>query len=268
VGAWGTAIFSDDVACDVRDQYRELIEDQVPDVAAEQQVLESWRAELSDEDDGPAVWLALAATQSKLGRLSERVKGEALRVMDDGSDLARWADADRKERVAREKALSKLRDQLTGPQVAPKKLRKPKQKVSGLSLGEVLALPTEHGVLLVRVALLRADRAMECPVLVTQDWFGTEVPNADELGTIDDRPMPTVVVPDRSDPWGATHREIVLGPRDTWEAAGFVRVGSITSRPHDTDLIIQAYCGFEAAASALRRTAADLARDKPASASW
>ena len=88
MGAWGPAIFSDDVACDVRDQYRAMIEDQVPDADAEERVLDAWRAALDDTDDGPVVWLALAATQSKLGRLSDRVKGEALRVVDRGSGSA------------------------------------------------------------------------------------------------------------------------------------------------------------------------------------
>jgi hypothetical protein len=261
VGAWGPGLFSDDVACDVRDQYRELIEDQVADDDAEQQVLDSWSTALDDDDDGPVVWLALAATQSKLGRLSERVKGEALRVMDDGSDLARWEEATRSERNAREKALAKLRDQLTGPQPAPKKLRKPKQKTSGLALGEVLALPTDHGVMLVRVAQLQADRTMECPVLVTQDWFGAEVPDPDQLESIPDRPMPTVVVPDADDPWGSTHQVVVLHRDDTWETAGFVRVGTVGPRPHDDALVIQVYCGFSAAASRLHRVAARLAGD-------
>jgi hypothetical protein len=264
MGAWGPGLFSDDVACDVRDQYRELLEDQVPDDEAEHQVLDAWSASLDDDDDGPVVWLAVAATQSKLGRLSDRVKGEALRVIDDGSDMARWADADRTDRAARAKALAKLRDQLTGPQPAPKKLRKPKQKTSGLALGEVLALPSDHGVMLVRVAQLQADRTMECPVLVTQDWFGAEVPDPDQLESIPDRPMPTVVIPDPDDPWGSTHRVVVLHRDDTWDAAGFVRVGTVRPRPDDDALVIQVYCGFSATASGLRHTAARLAGDPTA----
>jgi hypothetical protein len=113
--------------------------------------------------------------------------------------------------------------------------------------------------MLVRIAQLQADRTMECPVLVTQDWRGPEIP--DDLESIPDRPMPTVVVPDPDDPWGSTHRVVVLHRDDTWEAAGFVRAGTVAARPGDDALVIQVYCGFSTTASTLRRVAARLGGD-------
>ena len=54
MGVWGTGLFSDDEACDVRDHYRELLEDGVEDAAATQLTLEKFRAYL-EESDGVAV---------------------------------------------------------------------------------------------------------------------------------------------------------------------------------------------------------------------
>jgi hypothetical protein len=59
---WGTGLFSDDVACDVRDHYRELLEDGVEDGAAILLTVERFRAYL-EESDGVAL-LAFAVTQS------------------------------------------------------------------------------------------------------------------------------------------------------------------------------------------------------------
>lgn len=39
MGAWGTAIFSDDTAADVRGEYRDLLEDQVPEAEATRRVI-------------------------------------------------------------------------------------------------------------------------------------------------------------------------------------------------------------------------------------
>jgi hypothetical protein len=74
MGAWGTAIFSDDDACDVRDGYRQLVTDGLTGPAATNRLLLEWKEVLADEDDGPLFWLALAATQWQFGRLEARVK--------------------------------------------------------------------------------------------------------------------------------------------------------------------------------------------------
>src|ERR1700722_11442496 len=91
MGAWGTAIFSDDVACDVRDSYRQLVTDGLTGPAATKRLLLEWKEVLADEDDGPLFWLALAATQWQFGRLEARVKARALKIIANGSSLGRWS---------------------------------------------------------------------------------------------------------------------------------------------------------------------------------
>lgn len=91
MGAWGPGIFSDDVAEDIRSDYRELLEDQVPDDEATRRIIGSY--EVLDSDEEHVLWLALAAAQASLGRLDDAVKQRALDVIDHGRRLERWVEA-------------------------------------------------------------------------------------------------------------------------------------------------------------------------------
>lgn len=63
----------------------------------------------------PVLWLALAATQWKCGRLEPHVLQQALEAIDSGSDLASW-DAGSRDQKKRQAVLQKLRAQLVSPQ--------------------------------------------------------------------------------------------------------------------------------------------------------
>ena len=76
----GPAIFDDDLACDVRDSYRKLLEERVADDEATRRSIEDWAEFGFDEES--VFWLALAAAQSQLGRLHQNVRQRALEVID------------------------------------------------------------------------------------------------------------------------------------------------------------------------------------------
>src|SRR5262245_65998029 len=106
MGASGTGIFCDDVACDVRAQFRGSLADDKTAAEARRSVLRDWRPALEDEDDGPVIWLALAATQCRYGCLEKQVRAKALAIIDSGKDLERWrATADQKWIHGRKAAL-------------------------------------------------------------------------------------------------------------------------------------------------------------------
>ena len=88
MGVWGTDLFSDDVACDIRDHYRQLLEDSVEDSAATRLTLEKFEGYLEEPDS--VALIAFAVTQSKLGRLEPDVRERALAVIDAGADLPVW----------------------------------------------------------------------------------------------------------------------------------------------------------------------------------
>jgi hypothetical protein len=229
VGVWGTGLFSDDVACDVRDHYRQLLEDGVEDGAATRLILETFRAYL-EESDGVAL-LAFAVTQSKLGRLDPDIRDRALAVLDRGGDLAIW-EHDNPKLVARRRAvLEKARAQLTGPQPLRKRLRPPKRISCGLAAGDVLALALPGRVALLRVVRVHSHRLGETPVLEELEFKGDEVPPRDALERLG---------PEVKDPIAPAHPLssdtrlfAFVMQRVDWARAGFRKVETIGARAGD-----------------------------------
>ena len=65
MGTWGIALFSDDLAADVRDDFKELLGDGYSPAEATDILIRQYKDVLDDEDESPVFWLALAATQWK-----------------------------------------------------------------------------------------------------------------------------------------------------------------------------------------------------------
>jgi hypothetical protein len=121
----GFALFSDDDTCDVRDRYRQLIEDGTGDGEATQRTLEQFAEQLKDLDVAPVTWLALAVSQSKLGRLDPAVASTALQIIATGEGLEPWHEHGAKALERRRAALAEVKAQLTGPQPPRRKLQLP-----------------------------------------------------------------------------------------------------------------------------------------------
>lgn len=120
MGTWNSAIFGDDTACDVRDQFIELLSTGVSAAEATKALLESWSAALQDCDDGPIFWLALAATQWKYGCLLLNVQAEAIQIIDSNKGLSRWEG---RSADTRRNVLSTLRAKLVSPQPSARRPR-------------------------------------------------------------------------------------------------------------------------------------------------
>jgi len=231
LGAWGSGLFSDDVACDVRDHYRELLEDGVEDDAATRLTLEKFRAYF-EESDGVAL-LALAVTQSKLGRLDPDIRDRALAAIDRGADLEMWERDNPKLLSKRRAMLEKARAQLIGEQPVRRRVRPPKRSISGLAAGDVLALALRRRVTLLRVVRVRSHRLGETPVLEELDFDGTEVPSRDtieRLGPKLDDPIALV------DPLSQDRRFFAFEMQGVdWQGAGFRKVETVSGRAGDDE---------------------------------
>jgi len=179
MGVWGTDLFSDDMACDIRDHYRQLLEDSVEDSSATRLTLEKFERYLEEPDS--VALIALAVTQSKLGRLEPDVRDRALAIIDAGADLVVWERENPKLLPKRRAVLEKARAQLTGPQPARRRLSPRKRALCGLAAGDVLALVLPRRVALLRVVRVHAHRLGETPVLEELDFDGSEVPTRDAL---------------------------------------------------------------------------------------
>lgn len=232
MGTWGYGIFSDDVATEVRDTYRELLGEGVEDDEAARRVLEESR----ERGARPTlVWLALAASQSQVGRLSPEVKSRALGILDDGSELRAWpADGQRR----RNAALVRLRETLTGPQPARRAVRRGWKPKTDLAPGDVLAVTVpeqpeqpEQSVRLLRVVLVERDRHGSWPMLELLDYRGAHIPALDEIAA-----LPSAF---RMTPTGnraGVRRWLVSEHHKAdpgWEEVGFKWLGRIPAREGD-----------------------------------
>ena len=115
MGAWGPGLYQDDVAEDVRDEYKDGLKKGTNEIELTDRLIEENRFSLPDPDDAPVFWFALADTQWKLGRLEDRVKEKALQYIEEGGDLRRWEKEDPKLAPKRAAVLQKLNCFLHSP---------------------------------------------------------------------------------------------------------------------------------------------------------
>ena len=91
MGTWGTGIFSNDTACDVRDMYRDFLACGYDDVKAENAVIEYWVPQVSGTEEEAVFWIALAVIEHKYGRLSDETKKMALNFIEhDMENMDDW----------------------------------------------------------------------------------------------------------------------------------------------------------------------------------
>jgi len=176
MGAWGTAIFSDDTACDVREAYIDFLGDGLTGPEATKALLDEWSGSLNDPDDAPVFWLALAATQWRCGRLEAYVRHQAFNVIDNGSDLARWESGSTafKKRTA---VLEKLRLQLNSPQPPEKRIPKRFRDSNEWRVGDLVAYQLLSGrFVILRTIGHNTDKSGTGPICELLDWSGEQIP--------------------------------------------------------------------------------------------
>lgn len=184
MGCWGTAIFSDDVACDIRDDYKELIGDGLSNEDATSQLIEDYNATITDYEEGPVFWLALAATQWKCGRLLDSVKSKAVEIIDNRIDLRRWEE-DKKLLQKREKVLVDLKKQLNNPMPTPQKIPKRFKAICEFEIGDAIRYRLLSGKFIVLILVeLFTDKGGTHPYFEVCDWIGFQIPKAEDINKL------------------------------------------------------------------------------------
>lgn len=192
MGAWGVALFSDDLAADVRDDFRVLIGDGLSAAEATAALRAEYASSLEDPVEAPVFWLALAVAQWKLGRLEAETLAQALQVIEDGSDLARW-DAP-KDRQRRASVLEKTRAELLSPQPRAKKVPRTIREANDWDVGEMIGFRLLSGNwTLLRVIGHHIDKGGRFAICELLDWQGTEFPTPEAAAQLPIRQEP---VPD------------------------------------------------------------------------
>jgi len=93
VGTWGYGILDNDTAMDVKGILESALDEGKSFDAATQEVLAECQDMLDDSDDGPVVYLALAAIQLEQGQIHDWLKDRALEIIDRRRGLAPWREA-------------------------------------------------------------------------------------------------------------------------------------------------------------------------------
>lgn len=182
MGAWGTGIFQDDTASDIRDEYRDHIGNGLSGPEATARILKSYASSLADRGEAGVVWLALAATQWRCGRLEPEAQEKALAIINSGSDLERWEAASNADYLKRRAALEKLRLQLTSPQPEAKKIRRRVLVECEWQVGELISYRLLSGkLMLFRMIGLHTDKSGRSPCFELLNWCGETVPSLDQL---------------------------------------------------------------------------------------
>ena len=126
MGTWGTAIYSNDTAEDVRDACREVFSFYELKEGNEK-IFESFKEILKQEfidNDYASFWYALADWQWKHGLLTEQVKNKTLELLSVYAGIDCWQEIGNKKDIVRRKGvLDSLKKRLQEPQLP---LRKPK----------------------------------------------------------------------------------------------------------------------------------------------
>ncbi len=184
MGAWGVGVFSDDLACEVRDAYRNLVADGCSARRAKEAILGYWGPFLDDFDSGPVIWLSLAVTQWKLGRLDEGTRDQALAMIESGKAARLWAD-EKRWLKKRESVLRQVQVQLLSAQPLPRMLRKRFKNTCEWERGEMICYRTRSGQFVVfRVIGSYTDRGGTSPVVELLDRVFETLPSAGDLNSI------------------------------------------------------------------------------------
>ena len=176
MGVWGTAVFSDDLAADLRDDYRMMIGDGLSGPEATDRLLKEWIPSSEKDPDMAAIfWLALAVTQWRCGRLEGRVRKEAIRVIEDGSALRLWRGSPLEGKRAA--VLDAARKQLESPQTPPRRIAKVFRSACDWEPGELVAYRLLSGSFIVfQIIDHHKDAGGVAPNCEIFDWQGPELP--------------------------------------------------------------------------------------------
>lgn len=189
MGAWGTSLYSDDYACDIRADYKDRLRKGMTNEEAVHDIL-AHNTAVTGTDDEPVLWYALADTQWEYGRLLPEVKEKALAFLDAEQDDERWKTMELMEQ--RRQVLVKLKEKLLSPQPAEKKVRKYSYYRCPWKLGDVFAYQfhteesEKYGVK-GKYIVFRKITEDWCwpghiiPTVSFYRWIGDEIPSLEDI---------------------------------------------------------------------------------------
>ncbi len=173
MGAWGTGIYSNDLAADIREDFRDYIAAGYSPAEATKQLLLEYSVRADDSNvDNNDFWLALAYTQHNLGHVDPSVIRRALVIAKDSRELERWGSSAPK----RQKVLDRVVATISQPAPSPKKLKKRVEVTTALEAGQHILWYPGHNrpEVALRVTDIQRDKGGAYPVVVVLSYDGSE----------------------------------------------------------------------------------------------
>ena len=192
MGAWGTSLYANDAASDIRGDYIDKLKRGKTNDEATRELIEDNRDIIGDAEEEPLFWFALADTQWNYGRLLPEVREKALYFLSQGTELERWRESGSKQMHAWAKTLDALRLKLNSPQPAVKRVPKYRLYRCKWKLGDVFAyrFSSEYSRQKGFYGQYAVFRKVSegtwypghiVPIVQVYKWIGSDVPSMEKL---------------------------------------------------------------------------------------
>lgn len=140
MGTWGDSIFADDEAQDIYHHYRRLYNQGKDHPAVRREMERAWSESISDSDDGPLFWFAVARAQWEYGALDKDVLGHVKEIAKKGLGLDRWQEAGARALARRKEIVREFLEKIRRPNPKPKKRKVERRYPPIYQPGDCLAI--------------------------------------------------------------------------------------------------------------------------------
>ena len=192
MGAWGTSLYANDSASDIRGDYVDRLRQGQSNEEVTQELIKMNQDIMGDVEEEPLFWFALADTQWNYGRLLPKVKEKALFFLSQDGELQRWKESGEKQLNAWIKTLEKLKEKLLKPQPPEKKVYKYRLYQCKWNLGDVFAYQLnsdyskEKGVFGKYIVFRKVSEDVLwpghiVPTVHVYQWIGSDIPSLDQI---------------------------------------------------------------------------------------
>ncbi len=196
MGTWGTSLYANDLASDIRGDYVDKLRRGKTNEEATKELINANLDIMGDAEEEPLFWFALADTQWNYGRLLPEVKEKALFYLSQDDELERWKESGQKQLNAWKKTLKTLKEKLESPQPPPKKVSHYRLYRCKWNLGDVFAYhftssySKEKGFEGKYVVFRKVSEdtwwpGHIIPVVQVYKWIGDDIPSVDRLSDFD-----------------------------------------------------------------------------------
>jgi hypothetical protein len=180
VGTWGTGLFADDLAADLRGDLRDLIAQGLASDEAVDRLTIDYASSIEDSEEAAVFWIAVAYAAWRLGRPSTRATTTALQIIENGADLSRWTDE--KDRRQRQAVLGRVKRDLELAAPAPRHIRAPIIVNNQWAAGDIVAYRLASGFWTpFRVIGHHIDKGGRFAIYEPLDWVGLNLPVSSDM---------------------------------------------------------------------------------------